>query len=112
MITWKERLAGKIEPDLARGIYRCEAQIRLRKQGKVEEPVFAETRLRRGSYGQRYDHGRRHDGRQERKIVFPSTGKTTKGPNTEWDAPGMLRIKFPYGGLTAAQLEVLADLAE
>ena len=29
-----------------------------------------------------------------------------------WDAPGMQRIKIPGGGLNAAQLETLADLAE
>lgn len=110
--TWKERLAGRIEPDLNKEIETFETQITLRKATKIEEAVFAETRLRRGSYGQRYDHGRRHDGTGEKKIVFPSTGVTTKGPNTEWDAPGMLRIKFPYGGATAAQLEVMADLAE
>ena len=34
----------------------------LRKQGKIDEKVFAETRLRRGAYGQRYDNGQRHDG--------------------------------------------------
>ena len=30
------------------------------KQGKIDEKVFAETRLRRGAYGQRYDNGQRH----------------------------------------------------
>src|SRR5689334_21213281 len=110
--TWKERLGGRTAPDLAKEIDTFETQIHLRKAGKIEETVFAETRLRRGSYGQRYDNGHRHDGHQERKLKFPLTGTTTKGPNTEWDAPGMLRIKFPYGGLNAAQLEVLAELAE
>src|SRR5687767_5552878 len=100
--AWKERLAGKVQPDLEKEIDTFETQITLRKATKIEEAVFAETRLRRGSYGQRYDHGRRHDGKGEKKIQFPSTGVTTKGPNTEWDAPGMLRIKFPYGGATAA----------
>ncbi len=110
--AWQARLAGKIEPDLAKEIDTFETQITLRKAGKIEETVFAETRLRRGSYGQRYDNGHRHDGKELKKLTFPNTGITTKGPNTEWDAPGMLRIKFPYGGLTAAQLETLAELAE
>ena len=39
-------------------------------------------------------------------------GSLTKGPNTLWDAPGMQRIKIPFGGLNAPQLEMLADLAE
>ena len=29
-----------------------------------------------------------------------------------WDAPGMMRIKIPFGGITPAQLETLADLSE
>ena len=29
-----------------------------------------------------------------------------------WDAPGMQRIKIPFGGLNAEQMETLADLAE
>ena len=41
---------------LTREIDDFEAQIALRKAGKIEEKVFAETRLRRGAYGQRYTH--------------------------------------------------------
>ncbi len=110
--TWKEALAGKMDPELGREIDIFETQIELRKQGKLDEKIFAETRLRRGCYGQRYDNGHRHDGKQERQLVYPSTGQATKGPNTEWDAPGMQRIKFPYGGITAEQMETLAELAE
>ena len=29
-----------------------------------------------------------------------------------WDAPGMMRIKIPFGGVTPEQFETLADLAE
>src|SRR5213078_3602629 len=87
---WKEKLAEQMPEHLAREIDIFETEITLRKQGKLEERLFAETRLRRGAYGQRYD----------------------KGPNTMWDAPGMQRIKIPGGGLNAAQLEVMAELAE
>jgi sulfite reductase (ferredoxin) len=97
--------------DLAEEIDVFEAQIELRKQGRVEERVFAETRLRRGAYGQRYDNGHRHDGVASRELDFPSGG-LTKGPDTIWDAPGMLRIKIPFGGVSPDQLEVLAELAE
>jgi hypothetical protein len=72
--------------------------------------VFAETRLRRGAYGQRYDNGQRYDGTESRKLPFAD--KPTKGPGTMWDAPGMLRIKIPGGGLNPRQLEVMAELAE
>jgi hypothetical protein len=48
--------------DLAREIEVYEGQIELKKAGKIEDKLFAETRLRRGSYGQRYDNGQRHDG--------------------------------------------------
>jgi sulfite reductase (ferredoxin) len=73
--------------------------------------VFAETRLRRGAYGQRYDNGQRNDGLQIRKLDYPNPG-IWKGPDTHWDAPGMERIKFPWGGMTAEQMGVVADLAE
>ncbi|MCY3756138.1 MAG: nitrite/sulfite reductase [Acidobacteria bacterium] len=108
---WKEQLAGKIAEPLNREIDIFETEIDLRRQGKVDERVFAETRLRRGVYGQRYDNGQRHDGKVARTLEYP-TSNPTKGPNTVWDAPGMQRIKIPYGGLNAAQLEVMAELAE
>ena len=108
---WKERLAGKISEPLNREIDIFETEIDLRRQEKVDERVFAETRLRRGVYGQRYDNGQRHDGKVARSLDYP-TANPTKGPNTLWDAPGMQRIKIPYGGLNGAQLEVMAELAE
>jgi sulfite reductase (ferredoxin) len=83
----------------------------LRKQGKLDEKVFAELRLRRGAYGQRYDNGFRYDGETSQEIPFPHRD-LTKGPETKWEAPGMQRIKVPYGGMTAEQMEVLADVAE
>ena len=88
-----------------------EGQLQLKREGKVEDKVFAETRLRRGVYGQRYDNGLRHDGVATRELAFPS-GDLVKGPDTRWDAPGMQRIKIPYGGISPLQLEVLADLSE
>ena len=109
--SWKERLAGQMPPALADEIDVFETQMVLRQQGKLDEKVFAETRLRRGIYGQRYDNGKRHDGNAERTIPFPCGG-LTKGPETMWDAPGMMRIKIPMGQLTAQQLDVLAELAE
>ena len=60
--SWQEELAGKIPEALAREIDIFETEIALRKQGKLDERLFAETRLRRGTYGQRYDNGQRHDG--------------------------------------------------
>jgi sulfite reductase (ferredoxin) len=109
--TWKEKLHNCIDPDLRREIDIFETQIELRKQGKIEERVFAETRLRRGVYGQRYDNGQRHDGQRIQKLKIASSG-LTKGPDTVWDAPGMMRIKVPFGGLNAEQMETLADLSE
>src|SRR4051812_25292486 len=108
---WQERLAGKLPEPLAREIDIFDTEIALRKQGKLDEKLFAETRLRRGAYGQRYDNGHRHDGQKVQDIAYPS-GDLTKGPSTIWDAPGMQRIKIPAGGLNASQLETLAELAE
>lgn len=108
---WKEHLAGKMPEDLAREVDIYDNEVALRKQGKLDERLFAETRLRRGTYGQRYDNGQRHDGAKVQEMKYPS-GILTKGPSTMWDAPGMQRIKIPAGGLDAGQLETLAELAE
>ncbi len=109
--TWKETLGSAIPEAWGREIDIFETQIELRKKGKIEEKLFAETRLRRGTYGQRYDNGQRHDGETTQTLRFPS-GEITKGPITLWDAPGMQRIKIPFGALTADQLDRLAELAE
>ena len=106
-----EKLAGKIPEALGREIDIFETEVALRKTGKIDERVFAETRLRRGAYGQRYDNGQRSDGAKVQEMKYPS-GDLTKGPMTMWDAPGMQRIKIPGGGLTVEQLETVADLAE
>ena len=108
---WKEHLSGKLPEDLAREIDIYETDLGLKKHGKIDERLMAETRLRRGVYGQRYDNGQRHDGKKVQEFAYPS-GRLTKGPNTLWDAPGMQRIKIPAGGLNAGQLETLAELAE
>lgn len=109
--TWKEALDGRMPGFLAEEIDTFEGQILLKKQSKIDDKVFAETRLRRGAYGQRYDNGQRDDGIQIQQLDYPS-GTLLKGPETLWDAPGMIRIKVPYGGLTTAQMEVLAELAD
>ena len=108
---WRDRILEEMSPRLVQEIDQFETEIDLRKQGKIDDRVFAETRLRRGAYGQRYDNGRRHDGLATRQLEYPS-GSLTKGPETVWDAPGMLRIKIPYGGLDSRQLEVLGEMAE
>src|SRR4026209_876341 len=110
---WKDQLLDEMLPDLAREIDIYETEIELRKQGKLDEKLFAETRLRRGAYGQRYDNGQRWDGKETQNLPFPSSSTDiTKCPNTVWDAPGMERIKVPFGGMNPQQLEVMAELAE
>ena len=109
-LLWKAKLGDAVPESLAAELDVFEHEIALKKQGKMEDRVFAETRLRRGAYGQRYDNGQRSDGKITRTLTYPSA--ETKGPNTLWDAPGMQRIKIPFGGLNATQLEMLADLCE
>ena len=109
--TWEAELEGRIPPRLKEEIDIFETQIAQKRQGKIDDKVFAETRLRRGVYGQRYDNGQRHDGTASRALEYPC-GELTKGPNTVWDAPGMLRIKIPFGAMDGEQMETLADLAE
>ena len=109
--AWKRQLPAETPAELIEEIDVFETEIELRKQGKLDEKLFAETRLRRGAYGQRYDNGQRYDGSKFQEFSYPS-GELTKGPNTMWDAPGMQRIKIPGGGLNADQLETMAELAE
>ncbi|MDA2938114.1 nitrite/sulfite reductase [Acidobacteria bacterium AH-259-A15] len=111
MITWREKLADQMDPAWAGEIDIFELQMEQRRQGQLGEKIFAETRLRRGVYGQRYDNGQRHDGIRTQQLQYPS-GDLTKGPETLWHAPGMQRIKIPFGGLTPDQMDVLADLSE
>ncbi len=110
-INWKDRLGSQVSKAWAQEIDTFEGQMVLINRGDLDEKVFAETRLRRGVYGQRYDNGKRHDGIAERELSYPA-GEATKGPETLWDAPGMQRIKVPWGGLKPDQLEVVAELAE
>ena len=79
----------------------------LKRDGKIDDRIFAEMRLRRGVYGQRYDNGYRNDGNGPKKLDYPC-GELKKGPDTVWDAPGMQRIKIPYGKISADQLDVMA----
>ncbi len=109
--SWRDELIPVMPRAWADEIDEFSTQMELRRQGKVDEKVFAELRLRRGVYGQRYDNGQRHDGVRQQTLAYPS-GQLTKGPSTLWDAPGMQRIKIPYGRLKAAQLLCLAELAE
>ena len=110
-MSWKSKLGDAIPEELGREIDLFEGQIDLKKQGKIDDKIFAETRLRRGAYGQRYDNGQRNDGNGPKPLVYPC-GDLTKGTDTVWDAPGMQRIKIPYGQMSVAQLRCMSDLAE
>src|SRR5688500_6743487 len=103
--SWKQLLHGVIREPWAREIDVYESQLALKRKQRLDDKVFAETRLRRGAYGQRYDNGQRHDGTQSQSLGFDAS--RSKGPNTVWDAPGMQRIKIPCGRLSTEQLEVL-----
>ena len=74
--------ASAIPSDVAREIEIYEIQLGRVQAGQVEETLFTEFRLRHGVYGQRDDRSQ------------------------------MIRVKIPFGGLTATQLEMLADVAE
>ena len=68
---WKEKLAGKLSEHLEREVDVFDSEVALRKQGKIEERIFAETRLRRGAYGQRYDNGQRQTAPKCRRCAIP-----------------------------------------
>ena len=69
--NWRPILLEQMPEDWANDIDIFEGQIALRKEGKIDEKVFAETRLRQGAYGQRYDNGQRHDGFESQTLGFP-----------------------------------------
>ena len=81
MTTWKDVLKDRMPLDWSEEIDLFEGQMELRRQDRFDEKVFAETRLRRGAYGQRYDNGHRHDGSLTRQLEFSEA--PTKGPETE-----------------------------
>ena len=81
---------------LAREIDIFETQIELRKKGKIEEKLFAETRLRRGVYGQRYDNGQRHDGEQTQNLTLP-LGRDHQGPQHAVGRPRHAADQDPHG---------------
>ena len=68
---WKERLEGRLPAPLAEEIDTFEMEIDLRRQGKVDEKVFAETRLRRSALmlGDGYLHSM-HPNRPKGPILF------------------------------------------
>ena len=68
---WSEQTMESPFPELLREIEIYETEIELRKQGKMDEKLFAETRLRRGAYGQRYDNGQRWDGKETQTLRIP-----------------------------------------
>lgn len=109
--NWKSSLLDVVDPQIAENISHFESEIQLKKQGKIEDKLFAETRLRLGLYGQRYDNGSRFDGNDVQTIDFPNKS-WTKGPDTQWDAPGMVRIKIPKGDINPEQMDLIADLSE
>ena len=108
--SWKTRLAGRVPDAQAREIDAYEANLAAKRAGRIEDPVFAEQRLRQGAYGQRYDNGRRHDGVTTQTLAFPDAS-TSKGPGTLWDAPGMQRIKIPFGGLNTEEIAEVEKLS-
>ena len=111
-LSWKEKLGAKIPVELGREIDIFETQIELRKQGKIEEKLFAETRLRRGAYGQRYDNGQRHDGESRRRHCV-SRRRPDQGPRHDVGrARACSGSRSPFGGINADQLEVFGGLAE
>ncbi len=110
--TWKDLLNDRLAPGLAEEIEIYETQIELRRQGKLDEKIFAETRLRRGVYGQRYDNGQRHDGVDTRSLAYPS-GDAHQGARPRCGTRrGCSGSRSRSGSSTPTQLETLADLAE
>jgi sulfite reductase (ferredoxin) len=76
---------------------------------KIDEKVFAETATATRAYGQEATTTGNGTTGSQQTLPYPPL---TKGPETFWDAPGMQRIKIPFGGVNPEQMMVLAELAE
>ena len=74
-LQWKTQLGDRVPEHLSSEVDVFEHEIALKKQGKIDDRIFAETRLRRGAYGQRYDNGQRSDGQATRTLNYPSTDR-------------------------------------
>ena len=74
-MNWSEKLKNIIPASEEEDIKRFETQMARCIEGKMELKVFAETRLRLGFYGQRYDNGQRFDGEEIRQIPYPNEAK-------------------------------------
>ena len=81
--SWKDRVSGEMSPEMIAEINAFEGQIDLKKQGKLDDKFFAETRLRRGAYGQRYDNGLRSDGIEQRTLTFPQPLRVGEAKGSE-----------------------------
>jgi len=110
-LYWKNKCEPLMDPQWSQHMDAYEKELLLSRQGVIEEKVFAETRLRMGAYGQRYDNGSRHSGQEQKSIAFPEP-QIKKGVDTFYHAPGMIRIKMPFGRLTTEQMRVCADICE
>ena len=81
--TIQELLRGPIDPEIETDIAKFEVMLARYRSGDLDEDIFRVFRLANGVYGQRQ-------------------GGTAQ----------MLRIKIPYGKITADQLDVLAHISE
>ena len=109
-LNWKDQLADRISPALTAEIdafeaqiARCENKVRSTrksspKPGSAAAPTASVTIMASAMTAAK-----------TQKLPYPLL---TKGPDTFWDAPGMQRIKIPFGGLNPQQMMVLAELAE
>ena len=86
---WRERLLGRDAAGPGRGDRHLrDARSSCASRARSRRSVFAETRLRRGVYGQRYDNGQRHDGDRPSAARRIPPGDAHQGPG---DAVGRAR---------------------
>jgi len=82
MESFRTELEDMLNPVVAKDIVNLEKQIRLYREGKIDDDKFRSLRLVRGIYGQRQ-------------------------PGVQ-----MIRIKLPYGRITPTQIRRIADISE
>ena len=71
MPTWKEKLADRMDPQIAEEIDVFETQIALRRKENSTKRSLPKPGFGEACYGQRYDNGHRHDGIRTQQLHLP-----------------------------------------
>ena len=109
-MTWKDRLAGTMAPELAREIDIFETQIDLKSMGRSKTGCSPKPACAAACTANATTTDSATMGWASARSV--SRTDTDKGPGNAVGRPGHAAHQVPFGGLTPEQMDVLADVSE